>query len=114
MVAIDDEYGEKHATPFVHFSVRDPKQLDREVEVGQVGQLAILDPLARSTPGFMLTEDLVKLLPGKSKSGRCGQRISYVMRLPESKEFGCCAVNLDRRLDEIEEQAQQNACPVVS
>lgn len=114
MVAIDDEYGEKHVSPFVHFSVRDPKQLDREVAAGETGQLAILDPLSRSTPGFLLTEDLVRLLPGQSASGRSGQRVQYIMRLPESKEFGCCAVNLDKRLDDLELEANSDRCPVVS
>lgn len=111
VVAIDDEYGVKHVSPFIHFSVRNPKKINEEVADGEVGQLAILDPLARSTPGFMLTEDLVRLLPEKSPSGRSGQRMQYIMRLPESTEFGCCAVNLDKRLDDIE--AEQN-CPVVA
>lgn len=114
VVAIDDEFGHKHVSPYIHFSVRDPKQLDQEVAVGETGQLAILDPLARSTPGFILTEDLVRLLPGKSPSGRSGQRMQYIMRLPESKEFGCCAVNLDKRLDDLELAASGSACPVVS
>ncbi|MFC6979667.1 hypothetical protein [Microbulbifer taiwanensis] len=115
VVAIDDEHGVKHVSPFIHFSVRDPKQLDREVEPGETGQLAILDPLARSTPGFMLTEDLVRLLPEPSRSGRSGQRMQYVMRLPESKEFGCCAVNLDKRLEDLDaEQAASGSCPVVA
>ncbi|MFC6669923.1 hypothetical protein [Marinobacterium aestuariivivens] len=77
--------------------------------------MAILDPLARSTPGFMLTEDLVRLLPEPSRSGRSGQRMQYVMRLPESKEFGCCAVNLDKRLEDLDsEQAASGSCPVVA
>ncbi len=113
VVAIDDEFGEKHVTPFVQFSVRDPKQLDRELGPGETGQLAILDPMARSTPGFILTEDLVQIMPGESKSGRSGQRMQYVMRLPESTEFGCCAVNLDKQLDDMESESD-SACPVVS
>lgn len=115
VIAIDDEYGVKHVSPFIHFSVRDPKQLNREVAQGETGQLAILDPLARSTPGFMLTEDLVRLLPEPSRSGRSGQRMQYVMRLPESTEFGCCAVNLDKRLEDLDtEQAASGSCPVVA
>ncbi|WP_347330757.1 hypothetical protein [Marinimicrobium locisalis] len=112
VMAIDDEFGEKHVTPYIHFSVRDPEHLDQEVPEGEVGQLAILDPLAKSTPGFMLTEDMVRLLPGKSRSGRSGQRVQYVMRKPEAKEFGCCAVNLDKKLEEVE--ADEPNCPVVS
>jgi hypothetical protein len=115
VVVIDDEHGVKHVSPFVHFSVRDPKQLDKEVAIGETGQLAILDPLAISTPGFILTEDLVRLLPKENKSWRSGQRLQYIMRLPESSEFGCCAVNLDKQLDGLEPgKAHNTTCPVVS
>lgn len=116
VLAIDDEHGVKHVSPFIHFSVRDPKQLDEEVAIGETGQLAILDPLSVSTPGFILTEDLVRLLPKESNSTRSSQRVQYVMRLPKSSEFGCCAVNLDKRLDELEDKqpSVNGACPVVS
>ena len=60
-----------------------------------------------------MTEDLVRLLPKTNDSDRSGQRMQYVMRLPESKEFGCCAVNLDKRLDDLEVE-QQSTCPIVS
>jgi len=113
VVAIDDEHGVKHVSPFIHFSVRDPKDLDQEVAIGGIGQLAIFDPLSRSTPGFILTEDLVRLLPKAEGDKRSGQRIEYVMRLPESAEFGCCAVNLDKQLDDNEEE-HAGACPVVA
>jgi phenylacetate-coenzyme A ligase PaaK-like adenylate-forming protein len=113
VVAIDDEHGVKHVSPFIHFSVRDPKHLDQEVAIGEIGQLAIFDPLSRSTPGFILTEDLVRLLPKAEGDKRSGQRIEYVMRLPESAEFGCCAVNLDKQLDDNEEE-HAGACPVVA
>lgn len=113
VVAIDDEHGVKHVSPYIHFSVRDPKNLDQEVAIGKVGQLAILDPLSRSTPGFILTEDLVRLLPKTENDPRSGQRVEYVMRLPESAEFGCCAVNLDKQIDDNEEQ-HANTCPVVA
>ncbi|NQY49329.1 MAG: LuxE family acyl-protein synthetase [Colwellia sp.] len=115
VVAIDDENGVKHVSPYIHFSVRDPKNLDKEVPEGEIGQLAILDPLSCSTPGFILTEDLVRLLPKTEEDKRNGQRMQYIMRLPESKEFGCCAVNLDKRLDVLEEENQHaSACPVVA
>ncbi|WP_133408197.1 LuxE family acyl-protein synthetase [Parashewanella tropica] len=113
VVAIDDEHGIKHVSPYIHFSVRDPKNLDKEVATNEVGQLAILDPLSRSTPGFILTEDLVRLLPKADNDLRSGQRVEYVMRLPESTEFGCCAVNLDKQLDDIEEQ-RTHSCPVIA
>ena len=100
-LAIDDEYGVKCVSPFIHFSVRNPNNLYEELPTGEIGQLAIFDPLSFSTPGFILTEDLVKLLPKSDKCTRGGQRLQYVMRLPESTEFGCCAVNLDKCLEEV-------------
>lgn len=30
--------------------------------------------------------------------------VKYVMRLPKSSEFGFCAVNFDKRLDELEDK----------
>lgn len=109
-LAIDDEHQVKHVSPYVHFSVRDVNDLAREVPVGEKGVLAILDPLALATPGMILTEDIVALVPGANPSGRSGQRMEYIMRAPSSLEFGCCAVNLERKMDE---QADA-ACPVAN
>jgi long-chain-fatty-acid---luciferin-component ligase len=98
VLAIDDEYQVKHVSPFVHFSVRDPNDLSREVPMGQKGVLGILDPVAIATPGMILTD-------------RAGQRIEYIMRAPTSLEFGCCAVNLEKKMDG---QAEDAACPLVN
>lgn len=112
VVAIDDEHQVKHVSPYVHFSVRDVNDLSREVAAGERGILAILDPLALATPGMILTEDIVSLVPGESPSGRSGQRMEYIMRAPSSLEFGCCAVNLERKMDE--DAAAENTCPVTA
>jgi long-chain-fatty-acid---luciferin-component ligase len=109
VLAIEDEFQIKHVAPYAHLSVRDPNDLSKEVPMGEKGQLAIFDPLAISTPGMILTEDIVYLIPEKSPSGRSGQRMKYVMRAPASKEFGCCAVNLEKKMDEDE---QPSDCPV--
>lgn len=111
VVAIDDEHQVKHVSPYVHFSVRDMNDLSREVPAGEKGVLAILDPLARATPGMILTEDIVKLVPQPSPSGRSGQRMEYIMRAPSSLEFGCCAVNLERKMDETTDEP---VCPLVN
>lgn len=108
-VAIDDEFQVKHVSPYVHFSVRDPNDLSKEVPIGQKGILGILDPVAMATPGMILTEDIVALVP-ESRSGRSGQRIEYIMRAPSSLEFGCCAVNLEKKMDGQEDTA---TCPLV-
>lgn len=106
VMAIDDEHQVKHVTPYVHFSVRSMEDLSQEVAEGEHGVLAILDPLARATPGMILTEDIVRLVPGESPSGRSGQRMEYIMRAPSSLEFGCCAVNLEKKMD--------SSCPVTA
>ena len=31
---------------------------------------------------------------------RSGQRIKYIMRAPVSTEFGCCAVNLEKKMEQ--------------
>ena len=110
VMAIDDEYQVKHVSPYVHFTVRDPADLSKEVPLGQKGLLGILDPIALATPGMILTEDIVTLVPGRSQSGRSGQRMQYIMRAPSSIEFGCCAVNLEKKMDED----LNIACPIAS
>jgi long-chain-fatty-acid---luciferin-component ligase len=112
VMAIDDEYQVKHVSPYVHFTVRDMKDLSKEVPLGEKGVLGILDPLALATPGMILTEDVVALVPGPSLSGRSGQRMEYIMRAPSSLEFGCCAVNLECKMDE--QLADEAVCPVAS
>lgn len=108
-LAIEDKFNQKHIPPYIHFSVRDPKDLTRELPDGETGQLVILDPLARSTPGMLLTEDMVYLRTDQSLSGRQSQRMQYVMRAPAATEFGCCAVNLERKMTDDDEH---NTCPV--
>jgi len=101
-MAIEDEFNQKHVPPYIHFSVRDPNDLSKEVADGETGQLAILDPLSVSAPVMILTEDLVFLRKDKSDSWRNSQRIEFVMRTPAAKEFGCCAVNLEKSMDSNE------------
>lgn len=100
VIAIEDEFNHKHVPPYIHFSIRDPADLSKEVPDGETGQLVILDPLARSTPGMLLTEDLIYLRTDESRSSRISQRMQYVMRAPNAREFGCCAVTLERTMDE--------------
>jgi long-chain-fatty-acid---luciferin-component ligase len=100
ILAIEDAFQVKHVAPYGHYSVRDLNDLNKEVPDGEKGVLAILDPTSISTPGMLLTEDIVYLRPEKSPSGRSGQRVQYVMRAPSAKEFGCCAVNLEKQMDQ--------------
>ncbi|MCV2881300.1 hypothetical protein [Actibacterium sp. XHP0104] len=99
IVAIEDEHGIKHVTPTARISVRDPENLGQEVPMGKPGQLAIYDPTNFTVPGFLLTEDIVTLEPRREGDPRAGQRMKYLMRAPTSSEFGCCAVNLEKKMD---------------
>jgi len=99
IVAIEDEYGIKHVSPTARISVRDQNDLSREVPLGKPGQLAIYDPTNFTVPGFLLTEDIVTQEPKREGDTRSGQRIKYIMRAPVSTEFGCCAVNLEKKMD---------------
>ncbi|MFJ7939601.1 LuxE family acyl-protein synthetase [Peribacillus sp. NPDC096622] len=101
-MAIECEQHEKHVPPWVHFSVRAMEDLSKEVEDGEVGRLVILDPTSISYPGFIITEDLVFLSKDKGCScGRNGQRINYLFRI-KGAEIGCCAINLEKHMDENE------------
>jgi long-chain-fatty-acid---luciferin-component ligase len=100
LLAIECERQSKHVPPWVHFSLRDPKDLTKEVPEGRRGVLAILDPTSLSYPGFIQTEDLVYLEKGYECScGRNGQRVVYISRVPGA-EIGCCAINLEKHMDE--------------
>lgn len=99
IVAIEDERGVKHITPTARVSVRDPDNLGVEVSMGKPGQLAIYDPSNFTVPGFLLTEDIVTLEPKRDDDTRAGQRMKYIMRAPASTEFGCCAVNLEKKME---------------
>lgn len=99
IVAIEDERGVKHVSPTARISVRDQNDLSREVPLGKPGQLAIYDPTNFTVPGFLLTEDIVTQEPKRDDDTRAGQRIKYIMRAPVSTEFGCCAVNLEKKMD---------------
>ncbi|UZD90814.1 hypothetical protein [Cognatishimia activa] len=99
IVAIEDEHGVKHVSPTARISVRDQNDLSREMPLGKPGQLAIYDPTNFTVPGFLLTEDIVTQEPKRDGDTRSGQRIKYIMRAPVSTEFGCCAVNLEKKMD---------------
>lgn len=103
-MAIEDEFNHKHVPPYIHFSVRDPNDPTKELPDGETGLLAVLDPLSQSTPTMILTEDLVYIRTDPAKSWRNSQRIEFVMRTPAAKEFGCCAVNLEKNMDSNDQQ----------
>lgn len=104
ILAIECEKQSKHVPPWVHFSLRNPKNLAEEVPQGKRGVLAIFDPTSLSYPGFIQTEDLVYLKKENTcECGRNGQKVVYLSRVAGA-EIGCCAINLEKHMDAAEEK----------
>lgn len=98
MVAIECEHQRKHVAPWCHISVRSVHDLSASVTDGEIGVIAVLDPLNRSYPGFVLTDDLGSVEQGAScPCARNGQVLRYHGRV-NPFDFGCCAVRLERRM----------------
>lgn len=99
-LAIECNHQNKHVPPWVHYSVRDPKDISKEVPNGQRGVLAIIDPISMSYPTFILTEDLVYLnKETECDCGRNGQTMVYLSRI-KGAEIGCCAINLEKQMEQ--------------
>lgn len=109
-LAVECKHNKKHVSPWVHYSVRDLNDLSKEVKDGERGVLAILDPISLSYPTFILTEDLVYL--DKSQICPCernGQKMHYISRV-RGAEIGCCAINLEKQMDEAESSQNATTC----
>jgi len=106
ILAIECEKHSKHVPPWVHFSLRNPKNLAEEVPQGKRGVLAIFDPTSLSYPGFIQTEDLVYLKKENTcECGRNGQKVVYLSRVAGA-EIGCCAINLEKHMDAAEAKSE--------
>ena len=103
-MAIECRLHRKHVPPWVHFSVREIGDSSQEVDDGERGVLAVLDPTCLAYPAYILTEDLVLLNEASScPCGRNGQTVSIIGRVTGA-EVGCCAINLDRAMYAREEE----------
>lgn len=101
----------KHVAPWMYALVLDPTTLE-PVECGEVGRAVFLDFGNHSSPGFILTDDLVKLVSdGGCKCGRSGQIIEYVERTKETGFRGCAFTIKDKLFSEeyLEEKSFKEA-----
>jgi len=102
MLAIECEMGNKHIPPWVYAGLRDPQNLEAPAKPGKPGALVIMDPTSYAYPCFLQTEDVVQLRKAEPCGcGRSGTYLDFVERLPGA-ELGCCAVNLERFMDEAD------------
>ncbi|MHA1143985.1 MAG: LuxE/PaaK family acyltransferase [Candidatus Helarchaeota archaeon] len=77
-----------HVSPFCYVyavSIEDLKPLPP----GKPGIGVIIDFLARSYPGFILTDDIIVVKQNPCPCGIAGQTIEYVERVSELEERGC-------------------------
>lgn len=93
-----NEYNHKHIPPYRHFSAQDPYYLFKKVPVGEIGYLAIFDPISPLVPVMVQTKKLIFIRKDKTQSYLNSQRIGFVNRIAAAKEFGCCAINLKKNI----------------
>ena len=95
----------KHLPPWLHLSVRNPADLDEEVGKGVEGLPAFLDPLAHSYPGFVVADDIVKVVVADGERcacGRFGPCIDAFIRRAEGAESRGCG----RQIEELRSAAR--------
>ncbi len=83
--------GLRHVPVWADVVVRDPYSM--EPLDSTPGQLQLLNLLARGAPYHsVLTEDLVRLVPGSCVCGRQGKRFELLGRMPRAELRGCANV----------------------
>jgi long-chain-fatty-acid---luciferin-component ligase len=90
---VTNENGKKvrrrHVAPWMYMLILDPDTLEPLPE-GKIGRAAFYDFGSHSYPGFILTEDLMKIVKENGcDCGRNGQVIEYMDRIKEMGERGC-------------------------
>ena len=107
-VMLECEKQVKHLPPWVHMSIRNPANLDEEVDFGEEGLPAFLDPLANSYPGFVIADDIVRMVVGPEDVCGCGLRgpgLHKVIRRAEGAEEKGCG----RHIDELRSQNRKES-----
>lgn len=96
LFTMECEYQQKHVPPWGYFSIRNIENpLEKEELSGKSGILAIFDPLNNSSPGFILSGDIGRIVfEGKCKCGRFGQIFQFERRAVGA-ETRSCALYMD-------------------
>lgn len=101
MLAIECEHHRKHVPPWCYVSIRDITDPAIELAPGKTGGIAILDALNTSYPGFLLSDDVGEVDESDCPCGRTGQTVRF-RRRRQGAELGCCAVSIEKYLDNHE------------
>jgi long-chain-fatty-acid---luciferin-component ligase len=97
MLAVECQLHRMHVPPWCYISIRDPRQLGKELDSGDTGTIAVLDALSTSYPGFLLTDDVGDVETGTCGCGRTGQVINF-RRRGQGGGLGHCPVSIERYL----------------
>jgi len=102
-LAIECEKGFKHVPPWVKIIVRELNNPTKVIsQTGKSGVITILDPTNLSYPCFIQTEDIGCIdNEDVCSCNRLSQTLSFKRRITGA-ELGCCAVNLEKYMEEDE------------
>lgn len=103
MLAVECEHGHKHVPPWVRIVLRQLGKPDQLVtDPRQSGIVTVLDPTSTAYPCFIQTEDVGIITgDGACACGRTSQTLRFIRRV-DGAELGCCAINLERFMEEGE------------
>lgn len=88
------EYGYMHVPPWIHISVRNPENLDEEVDENEKGMLGLMAAYIKSFPAFTMPGDMGKVREGTCECGRTGQIVEISGRASSTGQRGC-AIRLE-------------------
>lgn len=95
----------KHVPPWFHLTVRRPEEPNVEVELGEEGIPGFLDPCAQSYPGFVLADDIVKVVVADGERCRCG-RLGPCLDLSVRRAEGAEAKGCGRQIEQLRAEAE--------
>jgi long-chain-fatty-acid---luciferin-component ligase len=93
-VLLECERGAKHVPPWLVLLSLDPEALTPTTP-GRMGLLGFLDPLPTSYPGFVVSDDFVRLHEGRCPCGRSGPTLEFCRRVELAEGRGC-ALTIER------------------
>ncbi len=89
------EYHVKHIVPWVKIRIIDPVT-QKDVQDGEYGLISYLDPSPTSYPGFILTDDIGRIVFNDGcRCGRHGQGLEMLRRVENIESRGC-ALKIDK------------------
>jgi long-chain-fatty-acid---luciferin-component ligase len=92
-IIMECENHHKHVPPWMSVTIRDTKDLTKEMELGEPGLISFMSPLIYSYPAFIITGDMGKKThEEKCECGMNGPTIEYLRRADGLAARGCAIV----------------------